>query len=80
MVHVDNQGIIDGLWRGERKCIKSQAGDAGLWIKIWNELHFLVSKEILVEVEHVKAHHTKKDKKQRSQFEKFVTEGKRESG
>ena len=27
-VHVDNKGIIDGLWRGERKCIDPKAGDA----------------------------------------------------
>ena len=31
--------------------------------------------EILVEVEHVKAHRTEKDKKKMSEFEKFVTEG-----
>ena len=30
---------------------------------------------ILVEVEHVRAHRTKKDKKNMSQFAKFVTEG-----
>ena len=30
---------------------------------------------ILVEVEHVKAHRTKKEKKDMSHFEKFVTEG-----
>ena len=35
----------------------------------------LMSKEILVEVEHVKAHRTKKDKKDMSQFEKFVADG-----
>ena len=29
----------------------------------------------VVEVEHVKAHRTKKDKKEMSHFEKFVTEG-----
>ena len=72
-VHVDTKGIIDGLWRGERKCIDPKAGDADLWIKIWKRLHLLVSKEILVEVEHVKAHRTKKDKKEMSHFEKFVT-------
>ena len=27
-VHVDNKGIINGLWRGERKCIDPKAGDA----------------------------------------------------
>ena len=43
-VHADNKGIIDGLWRGERKCIDPKAGDADLWIKIWEELHLQVSK------------------------------------
>ena len=58
---MDNKGIIDGLWRGERECIKPKAGDADLWIKNWEELHFLVSKENLVEVEHVKAHQKDKE-------------------
>ena len=39
------------------------------------ELQFLTSKETLVVVEHVKAHRTKKDKKEMSQFGKFVAEG-----
>ena len=39
------------------------------------ELHLLVSKEISVEVERVKAHRTEEDKKEMSHFEKFVTEG-----
>ena len=49
-VHVENKGIIDGLWRGERKNIDPKAGDADMWTKIWEELHLLVSKEIVVEV------------------------------
>ena len=61
-VHVDNKGIIVGLQRGERKCIK--AGDAEKWMKIWEELHHLAAREIVVEVEHVKAHRTKKEKKE----------------
>ena len=32
MVQVANKGIIDGLWRGERKCISPKAGDAYLYI------------------------------------------------
>ena len=32
-VHVDMKGIIDGLWKGERKCIDSESGDADLWKK-----------------------------------------------
>ena len=39
------------------------------------ELHLLISKEMLVEIEHVEAHRTKKDKKEMSQFEKFVFDG-----
>ena len=35
----------------------------------------MVSKEISVEVEHLKAHRTKKDKREMSNFEKFVPEG-----
>ena len=42
--HVGNKGIIDGLWRGQRKCIGPNAGDADLWIKIWEELRLLMSK------------------------------------
>ena len=71
-VHVDDKGITDGLWRGERECIKPKAGDA---VKIWEELHFLAAREIVVEVDRVKAHRTKKDKKEMLRFEKFVTEG-----
>ena len=41
MVHVDNEGIIDGFGEEERKCIDPKAGDADLWIKIWEELHHL---------------------------------------
>ena len=75
-VHVDHKSIIDGPWRGERKCTDPKAGDADMWIKIWEEqLHLLSSEEKLVQVEHVKAHRTKKDKKEMSQFEYFITDG-----
>ena len=74
-VHVGNKGIIDGSRKGENKCIKPRAGDADLWIQIWEELHGLAERGILVEVEHVKAHRTKKEKTNMSQFERFVTEG-----
>ena len=36
---------------------------------------FLTSKEISMELEHVKAHRTEKDKKETTQFVKFVTDG-----
>ena len=64
-VHVDNNGIIDGLRKGEKECIKPRAGDADLWLKKWEELHELVKRGIPVEVEHVKAHRTKRRKKKR---------------
>ena len=35
----------------------------------------MVKRDSVVEVEHVKAHRTKKEKKETSHFEKFVTEG-----
>ena len=64
-VHVDIKGTINGSRRGEKECI---AGDADLWIKIWEELHELVKRGILVEVEHVKAHGTKKEKEKLTQL------------
>ena len=38
----------------ERECIKPKAGDANLWIKIWEELLSLGARGMTVEVEHVK--------------------------
>ena len=62
-VQVDNKGIIDGLRKGEKECIKPKAGHTNLWIKIWEELHELVKRGILVEVAHVKAHLRRKKQK-----------------
>ena len=59
-MHVDNRGIIDGSRRGKGKCVKPRVRDADLWIKILEELHGLVLRDILVEVEHDEAHRTKK--------------------
>ena len=72
---MDNKGIIDGLRKGEKECIKPRTGDADLWIKNGEELHELVKRGILVEVEHVKAHRTKKEKEKMTQLERFVTDG-----
>ena len=74
-VNVDNEGIIDGLWRGGRKRIDSKAGDADLWIKNCKGLHLPTSKEISVDVEHAKAHRTEKGQERDVAFEKFVTDG-----
>ena len=32
-IQLDNKGIIDGLRKGEKECIKPRAGDADLWLK-----------------------------------------------
>ena len=58
----------------ERECVRPKAGDADLWIKIWEELHRLAARDIVVELEHVKTHRTKKDKRCRT-LRGFVTEG-----
>ena len=59
----------------EKESISPKAGDADLWIETRDELHNLAARDIMVEVEHVKAHCTEKEKKDMSHFEKFVTEG-----
>ena len=46
-----------------------------LLIQTWEELHGLAERGSLVEVEHASAHRTKKEKKNMSQFGRFVTEG-----
>ena len=70
MVHVDNKGIIDGLWEGEMRCIAPRAKDADLWTLIWEELQRFHQEGILVEVE---AHRTKKEIM--SLFERCIAEG-----
>ena len=35
MLHVDNKGIIDGLWRTEMRYIGPRAEDADLWMLNW---------------------------------------------
>ena len=70
---------LKGYEKGEKECIKPRAGDADLWIKIWEELRELVKGGILVEVVHVKEHRTKKEKEKMTQLERFVTEGNEKS-
>ena len=45
--HVDNKGIIDGPWRGERECIDPKAGGADLWIKKFGKNCTVWPQEIL---------------------------------
>ena len=70
-----NKGIIDALWRVEMRCIGPRAKGADLWILIFGEVHRFHQEGILVEVEHVKAHRTKKEMQLMSLFEKFITVG-----
>ena len=46
IVHVDNKWIIDGLWRGEMKCVGPKTKDADLWTTIWEELNKLLKRII----------------------------------
>ena len=54
------------------RCIGPRAKDADLWILIWEELHRVHQEGILVEVEHVKEHRSKKEMQQMSLFERFI--------
>ena len=66
-VHVDSKGIIDGL-RRRQSMHQAKSGRC----RFMDE-NYMVG--MLVEVEHVKAHRMKKEKKHMSQFERFVAEG-----
>ena len=62
-MHVDNKVTIDVLQKKERKSVSSQEQEIQTCgSKSGEELHEL-EKGILVEVEHVKAHRTMKEKK-----------------
>ena len=37
-IHTDNLGILNGVHRGEKKCIGPKAQEADIWIKIWKEM------------------------------------------
>ena len=52
------------------KCIGPRAKDADVWIMIWEELHRVHQEGVLVEVEHVKAHRSKKEMQHMSLFRK----------
>ena len=78
-VHVDNKGIIDGLRTGEKEGIKPKAGDADLWIKIWEELHELVKRGIFGRSGACKgAPHEERERKM-TQFKRVITEGDEEA-
>ena len=74
-VHVDNQGIVDGLRRGERRHQTKSWRCRFVDQKGGKNCTVLTARDTTVEVEHVKAHRTKKEKKAMAHFDKFVTEG-----
>ena len=58
------------------KCIGPRARNADLWILIWEEQHRVHQEGILVEVEHVNEHRSRRQfSKCLSSFAKFITEG-----
>ena len=64
----------------ERKSASSQEREMqNFWIKIWEDFDGLVERNISVEVEHVKAHGTKKEKDNVSLLEK-VRHGRQREG
>ena len=57
------------------KCMCPKARDADLWILIWEELRGIIKKEhTSLEVKHVKAHRSRKEKHELTLFERFLTE------
>ena len=79
-VHVDNKGIIDGLWRGERKCIDPKAGGADLCRKIGKNCTFQSQKKRKWKWSMQRRTPKKKDKKEMSHSGKFVTDGNEKAG
>ena len=46
-----------------------------LWIAMWEELNHFRAREISIEVGHVKANRTKKERQQMSLFEQIINKG-----
>ena len=57
------------------KCIGPRAKDVDLWLCIWEEVRRIHQEGVRLEVEHVKAHRSKKEVQEMKLFERFVTEG-----
>ena len=74
--HVHNERLIDGLGRRDMKCLGPKAKDADLWIFTWEEVHRIHQEGILLEVENVKAHRSKKEKQEMSLFQRMIEDGK----
>ena len=52
--HVDNNGIMDGLSRGEVECVESKAKTADLWTSSWEKLNRIHQEVKECAVRHVK--------------------------
>ena len=76
-VHVNNKGIIDGRWRGERECIKPKAGDADFVDQDLGKNCTVWPQEIWRWKWSMSRHTAqKKEKKEMSHFDKkFVNDG-----
>ena len=75
-VHVDNKGIIDGLWRGEKKCVDPKAGDADLWRNMLGRIAPAnLKKKCWRNSSTSRCIAQKRIRKRCRFFEKFVTEG-----
>ena len=72
MFHADYKWIIDGLWRGEMKCIDPRVKDADLWILTW-EVHRVHQEGTLLEVEHVKSASLEEGKNSKCRYSKNLS-------
>ena len=55
------------------QCLGPKAKDAQLWMLLWEEVHRIHQEGVRLEVEHVNAHRSKKEKQDMRLFERFVT-------
>ena len=71
--HIDNKGIIDGLWRGAMKCIGSKSEGRRLVDFDLREARRSHQQGVLLEVEHAKAHQLQQRKQTMTSFELFLS-------
>ena len=63
------------MWRTKESSIGfEEEKDAALLMLIWEEVRIIRQEGTRLEVRHVKAHRSKKEKQEMSLFERFVTE------